>query len=294
MVLRLVVGCLLKILSFYCFFMVKHAFLGVQHSFEEADVVIIPIAYDSTTSYGTGARFAPHCIVYASTQLEFFDRFRGNVGEQMKICTLDEFWPSKPPEKAVREIESLIKDIIGGGKRFVVLGGDHSVSIGVFNALPPLSILHIDAHADLRKEYEGTPYSHACALRHALDRHKVVQVGVRSLCEEEAQLMREGKVKTFFGDEWEAEEVVKCLGKDVYITLDVDALDFSFNATGTPEPGGISWRKMLHLVEKLKDKNVVGFDIVELSTSDLCSPAAYACAKLVFSMISAFWYGEKT
>lgn len=281
-------------------------FMGVdapQNTLERARVVYLPVPYDATTSFLSGARHAPEAIIRASYHIEEWDEELGRDIGAVGIHTVDALEPLLgDPAAMVDRIQARCSELLGLGKRVVTVGGDHTVAVGAFRAHAArygrLSVLQVDAHADLRDEYEGTPYSHACAARRMSDQADLVQVGIRAISEPEvAWLQQSGRRPPFYAHElagrnpadW-IEEVVAELGPRVYVTFDVDGLDPSIMAaTGTPEPGGLSWWPTLRLLRRVgEEREVVGMDLCEL----LPTPGLQACdvtaARLVYKMIGYF------
>jgi len=272
---------------------------GMQAEFEKAEAVVLPVPYDATASYLKGTRLGPAAIIDASSQLEEYDIELGmNICEKVPVCTLGELnVEGKKPEEMVKLVSEAVKAIVKQGKKPVVLGGEHSLTAGAVEALRDVSVLQIDAHTDLRDSYEGSRYSHACTMRRVREiSDNVVQVGIRSMCDEEADYIRkEGLEKSIFYakdfDKDKIKEIVSQLKKDVYVTVDVDGFDPSvMPGTGTPEPGGLSWYDVVSLMEALgKEKKVVGFDIVEVIPVPPLHITEFTAAKLAYKMIGYFW-----
>jgi len=195
------------------------------------------------------------------------------------------------------KVEKIVLKVLGDKKIPIVLGGEHSVSVGAFNAMKEVhknvSILHLDAHSDLRETYDGTKFSHACVMARAKEKKiPFVSVGIRSLSDEEAGEIMSEKLKVFWAheimsDDYWIEDVLENLTQDVYVTLDLDVFDPSIMpATGTPEPGGLDWYKITNLLKKVfEHKNIVGFDIVELAPIEGLSHPDFTVAKLLYRMI---------
>lgn len=281
-------------------------FCGDERSdFNECKVVVLPVPYDSTTSYNPGARNGPHAIIQASRNLEWYDvELRGSPGD-IGIFTLDELEPSmKSPEETIARVEEAITEILEKGKFPVVIGGEHSVSLGAIRsvnaAYENISVLQLDAHADLRDKYEGTKYNHACVMRRARELCNVVQVGIRSMSEEEALYVEDEGIRLFMADEilerreGLLEEVLEMLSDNVYITVDVDVFDPSYlPATGTPEPGGLGWYDVLSILRPVFGRRrVVGFDVVELSPIPGDVSSDFLVAKLIYKMVGYRFKGS--
>jgi agmatinase len=220
---------------------------------------------------------------------------------EVGIHTLPELvLPDSGPGEALSELGEAVDLLLDAGKFLVVIGGEHSISGPIIRAhadrMPKgsLSVLQLDAHTDLRAEYEGTPYSHACAMFTVHDRVTLVPVGVRSMTSEERSLVRQNEISVIFGHELQGNDwidrAVSALGNDVYVTVDIDYFDPSLMpSTGTPEPGGGTWYPTLELLERVfEEKNVVGCDVVELApTPGITAPDVLA-AKLVYKMIGYY------
>jgi N1-aminopropylagmatine ureohydrolase len=266
--------------------------------FENARVVILPVPLDRTTSYAAGTRHGPHEILVASSHMELWDEETQTDVHNIGIYTLPEMaLPFATLEEVAGEIQRVAHELLSRGKFPVVLGGEHSITAPIVAAgartFPGLSVLQIDAHADLRASFMGTPYNHACAMRRVLEHARATQVGIRSLSSEEAAAVPGLPTKIFFDynmrrdPEW-IEEVVGSLGDTVYITIDCDGLDPAIMpAVGTPEPGGLSWHELLSLLRRVMDaRRVVGFDLVELCPIPGLIAPNFLCAKLIYKMLS--------
>jgi agmatinase len=269
---------------------------------------LLPIPYESTTSYGAGTRDGPAAILAASRQVELYDHeFRGEPALDYGIhTTLPLNLVHRSPEAMIQSVESAVAELLSGAQRpevLGVLGGEHSISAGVVRGLTRASsarnlvVVHIDAHADLREEYEDSPYSHACAAKRMLETCPIFQIGIRNLSMEEAVFIGGNRrVRTVFAEEavepggrflQELARFVK--GKRVFLTLDLDGLDPSIMpAVGTPEPGGISWERTLEIIRTVC-KNAAGvpvFDVVELAPIAGFRAPDFLAAKLVYKLFS--------
>ena len=266
--------------------------------FEHARVVILPVPLDRTTSYVAGTRNGPHEILVASSHMELWDEETGTDVHSIGIFTLPEMdFPFGTIDEVVGEIRRVASEIVGRGKFPVVLGGEHSITPAVVAAIaerhPGLSVLQIDAHADLRDTYMGTPHNHACAMRRVLEHAPATQVGIRSLSPEEAAAIPFLPTHVFYDFNMRADpnwmdRVVATLSDTVYVTIDVDGFDPAIMpATGTPEPGGLSWYEMIGLLRRVAEKKrVVGFDLVELSPMGGNVAPNFLCAKLIYKLLS--------
>ena len=265
---------------------------------ERSGAVLIPVPYDSTTSFRSGARYGPSAIIDASYGLEDYDLELDLDVSEMGIHTTAAVEPHMGgPAEMVERVRSAVQGYVGQGRLVGVLGGEHSVSIGSVQAQlevhPGLSVLYMDAHADLRSEYMGTPWGHASGARRIHEMCPVVLVGVRSLCQEERSYIEATALPTFFwpADGWDRpliQDIVDCLGPDVYISIDLDVLDPSeMSAVGTPEPGGMGWYQVISLLRAVAEsRRVVGFDVTELAPGEGPAACSYTAAKLVYKLVA--------
>lgn len=273
--------------------------------FDQARVVILPIPLDRTTSYVPGTRNGPHEILVASSHMELWDEETETDVHSIGIYTLPEMdFPYASMDEVVAEIQRVTAELLNRGKFPFVLGGEHSITGPVVAAVaakhPQLSVLQIDAHADLRESYMGTPHNHACAMRRVLEHARATQVGIRSLSPEEAAAAPALPTKIFY--DWNMRKdpawiarVVDSLSENVYITIDCDGFDPAIMpATGTPEPGGLSWYEGLTLLRRvIEARTVVGCDIVELSPMAGNVAPNFLCAKLIYKILS-YRFGKET
>src|SRR5712671_1657174 len=245
--------------------------------FDHARVIILPVPLDRTTSYVPGTRNGPHEILVASSHMELWDEETQTDVHRIGIYTLPEMeFPFATMEEVVKEIRRVAGELVNRGKFPLILGGEHSITPAVVAAVaakhPGLSVLQIDAHADLRNSFMGTPHNHACAMRRVLDYATTTQVGIRSLSPEEAEAIPSLRTTVFYDynmrrdPNW-MDRVVDSLSEKVYITIDCDGLDPAIMpAVGTPEPGGLSWYETLALLRKvIESRTLVGCDLVELA-----------------------------
>ena len=266
-------------------------------SFGDARVVVLPIPVDRTTSYVPGTRNGPREILQASSHMELWDEEIGADVHSVGIYTLPEMeLPFGEMEPLIGEIRRVASEILKRDKFLVTLGGEHSITPPLVAAAAEryrgLSVLQIDAHADLRDSYMGTPHNHACAMRRTLEFASVTQVGIRSLSAEEAREAPRLNTTIFYDGtmrrdrDW-IESVVTSLADPVYITIDVDGMDPAIMpSTGTPEPGGLSWYEMLALLRAtIERRTVVAFDVVELSPLPGLIAPNFLCAKLIYKML---------
>ncbi len=266
-------------------------------NYESSKVVILPIPYEKTTTYIKGTAKGPEAILDASRNIELYDEELDKNVCDIKICTLSELKIEEKPELMVNIVHENVKKLINDNKFVVVVGGEHSITSGCVKAFSEkyndFSVLQLDAHTDLREEYDGTKFSHACAMKRCLDICKnIVQIGIRSLDYEEAVFAKENKLKIFWAkdifnnDDW-MENAISMLSENVYITLDLDVFDPSIMpSTGTPEPGGLGYYQVLKFLRKVFEKrNVVGFDVVELCPNKNNIHSDFTAAKVIYKMI---------
>jgi agmatinase len=281
-------------------------------AFDTARVLIWPVPFEKTVSYGQGTREGPAAIIDASRNMELYDEEIGGEPASIGIHTLPAIHADREPEEMMPALEREVRTLLETGKFVCMLGGEHSITPPVVRAFhqkfPRLSVLQIDAHADLRDQYDGTPHSHASAMRRVVEVCPAVQVGIRSLSIEEARAIPSLPTRVFYAkdicdrtgpsqagraeagrgvafDNW-VDDAVDALSEDVYLTIDIDGLDPSLvPSTGTPEPGGLSWYQALALIRTLAAKrNVVGMDLVEVAGgSDRVT--SFVAAKLIYKTL---------
>ena len=282
-----------------------HNFLGLDaedSDFDNARVVILPVPYEATTSYGAGTGAGPGAIIEASRYIELYDQELDQEPYEVGIATLPSLeLTGAGPEEAIRELREAYDAIVGAGSgKFVIaLGGEHSISSAPILSWVErmegkrLSVLQFDAHTDLRHEYEGSEYSHAAVMHRVHENVDLVAVGIRALTREERELARRSSnIHLFLADDIHTGEawmdaVMSKLGPDVYISFDVDGFDPSLvPATGTPEPGGLQWYPVMKLLRRVfKERNVVSADVVELAPIPGLAAPDFLVAKLVYKMI---------
>jgi agmatinase len=266
--------------------------------FNSARVVILPLPLDRTTTYVPGTRTGPHEILVASSHMELWDEETGTDVHRLGIFTLPEMeFPFATMDEVMAEIRRVAAELVNRGKFPIALGGEHSITPPIVAAVaakhPGLSVLQIDAHADLRDSFMGTPHNHACAMRRVLEHAPCTQVGIRSLSTEEAAAVPTLTTTIFYDwnmrrdDDWIA-RVVDTLSETVYITIDCDAFDPAIMpAVGTPEPGGLSWYEALALLRRvIESRRVVGCDVVELCPMPGNVAPNFFCAKLLYKIMS--------
>ena len=275
------------------------AAVGPQESnLEDCRVVVVPVPYDATTSYRGGAREGPRAIIEASRYLEDYDIELKREIYRVGIYTLPELEPHMgSPADMVERVQTMVGPLARDGKLLAVLGGEHSISVGVVKALlevhTNLSVLYLDAHGDLRDEYMGSGLSHACTARRIWEMCHLVEIGVRSISQEEMSLVHEQGIKVYFHGEggrsasWDVEEVLKGLSEQVYVSIDLDVFDPSLMAAvGTPEPGGPGWEAVLSLLRAVcRGRSIVGFDVMELCPGAGPPSCAFIAAKLAYKLM---------
>ena len=266
-------------------------------SLRDAKFIVIPVPYDLTSTYQPGSRRGPAAIIEASTNMELYDEESRKETYMAGIhTTLPVAIDARGPKNMVNIVRKKISRIAKLNKIPVMLGGEHSITLGAVQAMiekyPKLTVLQFDAHADLRDTYQESPYSHACVARRISEICPLVQVGIRSMSKEEGEFLPQSKVKSYSADfvlekkNW-AETVCKDLRGDVFITIDLDVFDPSIMpATGTPEPGGIYWKDILHLLKLVSAScNIRGFDVVELAPLPGVVAPDFMAAKLIYRLM---------
>lgn len=274
-------------------------------SFERARVLVWPIAYEGTVSYGTGTGRGAEAIIDASRNMELYDEETDAEVYKLGIHTLEESVSVAPPERMMESLLGRGRELVATNKFVTMIGGEHSVSAPVIRAhaekYDNLSVLQIDAHADLRDQYDGTPHSHASIMARVTRdlRLPSVQCGIRSISAEEARALDELPTRIFWAkdivgrsDWWEA--AVDGLTENVYLTIDIDGLDPSLVAqTGTPEPGGLGWYETIGLIRTLaRKRRVVGMDLTEYSYVEGYDASAFLCAKLIYKTLAFIFEGQ--
>ena len=274
-------------------------------SFERARIVVWPVAYEGTVSYGTGTGRGAEAIIDASRNMELYDEETDAEVYKLGIHTVEESPSVEPPARMMESLYERASQLVSTGKFVAMIGGEHSVSAPVIRAhaerYDNLSILQIDAHADLRDTYDGTPHSHASIMARVTRdmRLPAVQCGIRSISAEEARALDELPTRIFWAkdivgrsDWWDA--AVDGLTENVYLTVDIDGLDPSLVAqTGTPEPGGLGWYETVGLIRTLaRKRRVVGMDLTEYSYVEGQDASAFLCAKLIYKSLAFIFEGE--
>lgn len=275
-------------------------------SFDAARVLILPVSYEGTVSYGTGTGGGAMAIVNASRNMELYEEETDSEVYKIGIHTLPEFTPRETPDVMMSELYDYTKQLLAKNKFVCMLGGEHSVSAPIIQAhneqFENMSVLQIDAHADLRDTYDGTPHSHASIMARVVKDMRIpsVQVGIRSISAEEAWSLNDDlPTKIFWArdivgrTDW-IDDAINSLTDNVYLTIDIDGLDPSIvPTTGTPEPGGLGWYETLTLIRRLAEKKrVVGMDLVEYSYFENYDSPAFLCSKLVYKSLAYIFRGQ--
>ena len=271
-----------------------------------ARIFVLPVSYEGTVSYGTGTGAGAMAIVDASRNMELYEEETDTEPYKLGIHTLDEFQPRSTPESMMDSLYRHAKEILEEDRFLCMIGGEHSVSAPIIQAhaekFHDLSVLQIDAHADLRDSYDGTRHSHASIMARVVKDMQIqsVQVGIRSISAEEASLIETGiPTKIFWArdivgkTDW-IDAAIDSLTESVYLTIDIDGLDPSLvPTTGTPEPGGLGWYETLYLIRKLAEKRrIVGMDLVEYSYVEGQDSPAFLCAKLIYKTLAYVFRDE--
>lgn len=263
--------------------------------YENAQIVILPVPYDGTSTFVKGADKGPQAIIDASDSIEMWDIETQTEVYKKGINTATAVLENESPEMMVEAVYNRVSGYLKDGKFVVTIGGEHSVSCGSIKAYSEkysnFSVLQIDAHADLREEYMGSKFNHACVMKRAKDWAKIIQVGIRSVSADEKDFIE--KERMFYAHEilqnnkW-INKAIGELTENVYLTIDLDGFDPSFlPSTGTPEPGGMNWWQVIELIENLvRKRNLVGFDIVELCPNPNEKSSDVTAAKLLYRILS--------
>lgn len=288
---------------------VSENFLAIEEEYSSLDksaIAIVSAPYEHTTSYGGGAAEGPKAIIDASAYVEFYDdEFDRELCFDLGIATIEPIeFDGAVDEEALRLIENQVDTLLDMGKFVVTLGGEHTISTAPirshFKKYPNMSILHFDAHSDLRESYEDTLYSHASFMSRVVEffpPERVTQVGIRAQCIEESKFIKEKGVNTFYasairrgkyGTNWQ-KAVAESLADEVYVTFDIDYFDPSLiPATGTPEPNGFFWAETIDLMHEIRNagKKIVGLDVVELAPMEELSHPNLSAARLVYKILN--------
>ncbi len=283
-------------------------FLNLEEEFskyETSKVVVLPVSYEGTVTYRKGTAKGANAIIRASCQLELYEEETEFEVYRVGIYTAKEISGNGLlPEEVIDKVYARGRKLLKDNKFIVMIGGEHSLSVGMIRAFNEqftnLSILQLDAHADLREEYEGSRYSHACVGKRILDFASLTQVGIRSLRREDATYINQNKkLKIFYAGEdisekSVADKIISTLSENVYLTIDLDVLDPSIMpSVGNPEPGGVSWVQAMKFFRYLAQKrNIVGFDVVELAPLPENIAPDFLAAKLIYKLLTYIFWEE--
>lgn len=276
----------------------KPFFTGIEtenNSFEAAKILLQSIPYDGTSTWGKGADRGFKAFLDAAENMEIYDYETDSEVYKQGVHIIDPILEDSSPEAVFEVVYKNTKELLKTDKFLTFFGGEHSISIGVIKAFyeahPGITILQIDAHADLRPKYHGSPYNHACAVADASRNSNLIQVGIRSMDSSELKYLDREKcyfAENMYGETAWMDDSISKMTDSIYITFDLDALDPSIMpSTGTPEPGGLDWNTTIRYLWKVFDqKNVLGFDIVELAPIDGLNAPDFLTAKLYYKMLS--------
>ncbi len=268
---------------------------GFNDDISSSEVVVLPAPYDKTSTWIKGADKGPRAILEASAALELFDIETRIEVYRRGIYTCPPLELDLGPEQMAEKIERRVGELYDDGKFVVTLGGEHSVSTGAINAfskrIEDLTVLQLDAHADMRETYEGSKFNHACVMARAAEKNNIVQVGIRSVCAEEKDNIKPGRIfyaHDMYGNDHWTQKAIDKLSDNVYVTIDLDVFDPSIMpSTGTPEPGGINWYEITRFLKMVAEqKKIAGFDVVELCPNEHNKAPDFLAAKLVYKLLS--------
>jgi agmatinase len=274
----------------------------VVYSYEGSSIVVLPVPYDETSTYMKGADKGPDAILEASPNMEFYDIETATEAHLHGIFTLDPITEKSSPEALAEAVRVKVGQLLLEKKFPVVIGGNHTVSIGSFRAFgekyPNLTILQLDAHSDLRPEYEGSKLNHACAMSRAREVAPVIQVGIRSMSIDELPYAEWDKIYPAHRLYYEKDlysKALDSLSENVYVTIDLDVFDPSIMpSTGTPEPGGPDYYEIMHFLRMVaENRNVVGFDVVELCPNPSNKMPDFVAAKVIYQFLSYIFACKK-
>ncbi|HDQ15560.1 MAG TPA: agmatinase [Bacteroidetes bacterium] len=280
-------------------------FAGIEEKYcryENAAVLLQSIPYDGTSTWGKGADKGFQAFLLALENMELYDIETDSEAYKNGVHILDAITESSSPEAVFQAVYTNTKNLLKSDKLLSFFGGEHAVSIGIIKAFyeqhPDITIVQLDAHADLRPDYLGTPYNHACAVHDASQNANLIQIGIRSMDVSEKEFLN--KEKCFFAEnirqqaDW-MDKALALIGEKVYLTIDLDVFDPSIMpSTGTPEPGGLYWYESLTFLKRLiQEKKLLGFDIVELAPSESSPAADFLVAKLYYKILSYYFSSIK-
>ena len=271
---------------------------GLEEEFtdyENAKIVVLPVPYDGTSTWLKGADKGPEAILESSNHKELYDIETDSEVYTKGIATLDPVTENASPEAMSDAVEMKVDALLNDKKFPVILGGEHSVSIGAFRAFAKhyenYSVLQLDAHSDMRDSYEGSDHNHACVMARAKEMATVAQVGIRSSCIEEKHNIEPDRI--FYAHEIKESsnwmyDVSEKLNDNVYITIDLDVFDPAYMpSTGTPEPDGMNYREVINFLKLINERhNIIGLDVVELCPNDINKAPDFLASKLIYQILS--------
>jgi agmatinase len=267
----------------------------LDYDYSGSGIIILPVPYDKTSTWMKGSDKGPDAIMEASVNLEFYNVETGTEVHKKGIHTVQPVSEKRSPEALIDAVCSKVRQIIGDNKFPVIVGGNHTVSIGSVKAFAEhyhdLSVLQLDAHSDLRQEYEGSRFNHACSMSRMMEMVPAVQVGIRSVSAEEIPFIDKERIfyahELYYNKKLYREAADKLSG-NVYITIDLDVFDPSIMpSTGTPEPGGPDYFELMHFLKYVAaKKNIVGFDVVELCPSAINKSPDFIAARVIYQLLS--------
>lgn len=264
--------------------------------YENAAIAILPVPYDGTSTWLKGADKGPKAILEASFNMEFYDIETDSEVFTHGIATVDPVTEDSSPEAMAAEVERRVNTLLDDKKFPVILGGEHSVSIGAFRAFAKhyddFSILQLDAHSDMRSEYEGSAHNHACVMARGKEVATIAQVGIRSTAIEEKENIDPDRI--FYAHDIKESDsswmyqVSQKLGDNVYVTIDLDVLDPAYMpSTGTPEPDGLAYRDIINFMKLINERhNIIGLDVVELCPNEINKAPDFLASKLIYQILS--------
>ena len=267
----------------------------VVYDYSGSRIIILPVPYDETSTWIRGSDKGPEAIMKASVNLEFYDIETGTEAHRKGIHTADPVLEKSSPEALVDSVYASVLKLLNDSKFPVIVGGNHTVSIGSVRAFSEhfkdLSVLQLDAHTDMRDTYEGSRFNHACAMARIREKAPAVQTGIRSVSAEEVPFIDESRLfcaHDLFYDKSLYRKALTKLTQNVYVTIDLDVFDPSIMpSTGTPEPGGPHYYELMHFLRDVaKEKNIVGFDVVELCPSETNKAPDFIAAKVIYQLLS--------
>ena len=267
----------------------------VVYNYSESRIIIVPVPYDGTSTWMKGADKGPDAILEASVNLEFYDVETSTEAHLVGINTIAPVLEKESPNQLVKAVYDTLLSLLSEKKFPVIIGGNHTVSIGAIRAFSEyfdnLTVLQLDAHSDLRQVYEGSEFNHACVMARAREFSPMVQVGIRSMSVEELPFAEKDRIfysHELYYDKSLYKKAIEKLTENVYITIDLDVFDPSIMpSTGTPEPGGPAYFELLHFMrDVIKKRNVVGFDVVELCPSATNKSPDFIAAKIIYQLLS--------